>query len=957
MSNNNDVDVATLLNSASIASDTEKIDLLASAFELMSHRDTALLNEYYTSLIQFALDSTVQIKKQIIGFIELTCKSKPQCNVSISKDILKYLLGQSPQVIKRTILCFTNLVRSLLSYTLTSNNNDVGDVWSSFNELRRYILDPSCSILSISDSTMAHSFKLLEILILCYSVSNEAMGSSGTSSSTVVQRRYRSDEEFSLDRVPPVHNLLNRQQLQKDCTSYLNTLLDHIVSLDSMLKNTLVSPFVQDLSRALSSIDVSPKEIDEASRWYRGEPEKKKRLNEQPDINNMKKLKSEQQQQQQIQQQQTQQQQQQHLLQQQQQQQQFQQFQQNNNGYINNNNNRIPSPIIYKPGIHLDNETQLKVISSLESLRPDFVADLIIENMNISPFFSLLQNIQHNQNTDKLFQFVNSYQQPIQSLSSPPPSSTSYPYPPNNNNMLTSPPTPIIPPPTFKSATTNDPRRKSESPPLPIGMIDNNSVGSAISSIGIPNAAMTMPMDTSQPSTSTTLLSPTAKPIDVYEEEQEQEEPELDKLLESEELLDQDKEQDANAGIGAVSKPDNDNPDGLDSNEMRGVTSTSTTSTTTTTASTTTASTSDITQGFSINPTFKIPTLNTDQINNIIDRSMQRLKHSEKGAIQGGKKLLWSSLFARLLSVNERKESNANHLLQNQMIEYILEEFCLFNHAVDPNEFIRANTVRVLSEELFKFASLSQKIELFVIDQLLSVLPQPDDQSMNQDKPTINNKLQLFFSICAKKPSLLTEVIECYPRCTDAVKDMIVEMIGPVVSSIGQANESLLQIIQVCPVGSEKLVYQIIDSLSTSKATTTTTTSDSEVSTTTAAAEQPLLSKEFVQSVRTLSKSTKDVKFLLPVVNGLDKSEIIEMLPTFVMPPSDIANDSNDRYLHQEYRCFPTGDTGRNHSTAYSSTYAAQDTDENNASGTPEIPASQTVHCRYASLSTANNNN
>ncbi|GAM25399.1 hypothetical protein SAMD00019534_085740 [Acytostelium subglobosum LB1] len=185
----------------------------------MFHRDQSLLNAYYVSLIQFALDSTAQIKKQIISFIETTCKQMPQF-LSKSKDILKHLMDQSPTITKRSILCFTNLIRSTLSFIAhNGGSTESVEAWNSFNELREFILKPGNMA---NEDTLVNTFKMLEILVQCYSMPDPSSSR-------------RADAEFSLDQVPDTHPLLNRASLQKEGLVCLNILLDSINDVNSIL--------------------------------------------------------------------------------------------------------------------------------------------------------------------------------------------------------------------------------------------------------------------------------------------------------------------------------------------------------------------------------------------------------------------------------------------------------------------------------------------------------------------------------------------------------------------------------------------------------------------------------------------------------------------------------------------------------------------------------------------------
>ncbi|KAM9978657.1 hypothetical protein ACTFIY_012394 [Dictyostelium cf. discoideum] len=216
----------SLLNGAN-SSDKDRSDLLASSYELIFHKEPILLDEFYNSFVEFALDRSQAIKKQIIPYIESICKKYPKF-LSNSEANLKILLNSDNKaIVKRVILCVTNLIRSTLSFLLQPQSNSINheqliNIWNSFNFLRGYIVNLSAS--TEDDSIKTNAYKMFEILILSFSSPGEYK----------TTKKYKSDEEFSLDRVPFDHSIISKQLLQKDCEDYLNILLDAARDLNNM---------------------------------------------------------------------------------------------------------------------------------------------------------------------------------------------------------------------------------------------------------------------------------------------------------------------------------------------------------------------------------------------------------------------------------------------------------------------------------------------------------------------------------------------------------------------------------------------------------------------------------------------------------------------------------------------------------------------------------------------------
>ncbi|EGG15204.1 symplekin [Cavenderia fasciculata] len=1026
------MDVADLLNSASIASENEKVSLLSSAFELLFFKETHLLADYYRSLIEFAYDrSTIMIKKQIIGFIETTCKKYPQY-LNKSKDVILFLLNQeTPSVIKRVILCFTNIIRSTLSFILNCQPiNEATELFNSFNEVKGVILKPQSLD---NEATLVNTLKMIEILVLCFSSPTENGGNNAS------RKLLKSDEEFSLDRIPDQHPILNKLVLSKECESYyLGLLIDHVSVLNNMtstnimtlmtslssivkqrlafakiivpmlstfpsnlpklstvqnesvkhsiktcllsiikLKNQAVAPYIKDLIEAASLVD-GKDHAEDAARWYRGEPEKKKRNYEQQSSSNdsnVKKVKMEDQQQQQqnIQN---------NMMNQQQQQQNIDSnFKQQSPPQLQQQS--ILLDLNYRQGLQLDSESQSAILSNIASLNPEFVVDLVIENMKISPLFYLLNGIRRNPNTETLFQFVNSYQQP-------------------SPQQLSVQQQQQQQPPGFSSPPQPQQQQQNEFMQIQMQkqqqLLYQQQQQQLQQQMRDPRAMLSQP---SQPSQQQPPGFSSPPVTSVKEESAYQ--PDLeDYPIQIEE---------------EKSKGDGNQQERTRVKKEKVV---------------------EI-SNFVPKPNFKIPKLSKEQVQKMMDRALQRIKSSEKGATQGGKVSLWSALFARLLSQRNRqlvdqqqddqvmKEENGDSGDDDEleysrvMIDFCLEEFgtrrelalrwlhsellasmdigasdaaktrysnlllmmvekvqashtgdgqektitdfilevplvtdgllqlivdyckniqlvglglnsfcdlilwrpnlrqqclnSLLEFSVDRHQDIRSKTIRVLTNQLFCKPSLEHTIQKFAIDQLISVIhikeeeeedeevkeeaeqkeekEQKEEEENGKDKTIdvkleklekntssdsleketstnlIERKLLLFFSLCAKKPLIATELLQVYSRCSDTTKEVIHKHIGTVMKTIGQANEDILQVLTVCPKGAENLVSEMLGSLVNG--------------------ERPV--PKLVDTVKNLLDITGETKFLLPVVHGLPHDEVIASLPTFLsLSEADLRN-------------------------------------------------------------------
>ncbi|GAM25398.1 hypothetical protein SAMD00019534_085730 [Acytostelium subglobosum LB1] len=621
-------------------------------------------------------------------------------------------------------------------------------------------------------------------------------------------------------------------------------------------------------------------------------------------------------------------------------------------GFNNVNMPNMPRAMGPRPGLYVDVDTQNRILSIISKLPLDFVADLVMDNMNITPIFQLLQNIPFNPSTEKLFMFVNSYNvlQHLQPQPQLPPQQPQpqTPTPQHQQSSVYTPPPQVTP----RGATsTRDPRIKGESPPL------QPQQGGSPPTPALTDAAM---RESSPPMHSANagdpLLSPTSmQPINVKQEQfEDTEQNELDLLLDKQ-AADEESSVASN-GVPSYSSSNKTDPNNNNNNSNGnrvGIASESAPS-------------------FTPKPVFKMAAMSKDQVQSIINLSLARIRKSETESMRDGKHVLWSALFARLLSIHEHREPTQ---YQNQIIEFILEDFqlrrelalqwlqnelqlsmqinqgdegnnryatllinivkklqakfafddeqdnqafisnfilevpvitsglmdhiglccddvnlitlglntlqslilwrplvrdqclqCLLVHSNNANEQIRNNSIQVISDTLFSHAPLVSKIERFAIDQLFATLQLNKGPDMVGNN-ILENNLQLYYSICVKKPELISELLDVFPNCTPSLQQLILDRFGSVVKSIGPSNPAILSIIRVCPAGSERLLYEVIDSLSTN--------------------DRAELSPALVQAVRALYNSTSNIKYLLPVVHGLEKDEVIRLLPTFVVQPKE----------------------------------------------------------------------
>jgi len=121
--------------------------------------------------------------------------------------------------------------------------------------------------------------------------------------------------------------------------------------------------------------------------------------------------------------------------------------------------------------------------------------------------------------------------------------------------------------------------------------------------------------------------------------------------------------------------------------------------------------------------------------------------------------------------------------------------------------------------------------------------------------------VHLYLAILPRSQKLLSHLAEVYTATTGDIKRIILRILEPPIREIGMESPELLSLVENCPKGSETLVTRIIHILT----------------------ERTAPSPELVNKVRDLyAKRVADVRFLIPVLNGLTRQEVNAALPKLI---------------------------------------------------------------------------
>ncbi|GFY96043.1 hypothetical protein Acr_11g0003490 [Actinidia rufa] len=231
--------------------------------------------------------------------------------------------------------------------------------------------------------------------------------------------------------------------------------------------------------------------------------------------------------------------------------------------------------------------------------------------------------------------------------------------------------------------------------------------------------------------------------------------------------------------------------------------------------------------------------------------------------------------------------------------------------AVHSQDDIRAKAIRLVANKLYVLNYISEDIERFAENMLLSAVDQRvSDIEVSQCEPseqrTVGERgnqetsisgsqisepgtsendsmkgaqsetsvssaeaqrlISLFFALCTKKPSLLQLVFDNYARAPKPVKQAIHRHVPILMRALGSAYSELLCIISDPPQGSENLLTQVLQILS----------------------EGSMPSADLIATVKHLYQTKlKDATILIPMLSSLSKNEVLPIFPRLVELPLD----------------------------------------------------------------------
>ncbi|XP_074872725.1 symplekin [Carettochelys insculpta] len=209
--------VVDLLNQAALISNDAKINLLKQVQELIINKDPTLLDNFLDEIIAFQADKSIEVRKFVIGFIEEACKRDIELLLKLIANLNMLLKDENVNVVKKAILAMTQLYKVALQWMVKSKViNDLQEAcWEMVSAMASDII---LLLDSDNDGIRTHAIKFVEGLIITLS---PRMPDSD------VPKRHEND--ISLDRIPKDHPYIKHSVLWEEGKAALEQLLKFMV--------------------------------------------------------------------------------------------------------------------------------------------------------------------------------------------------------------------------------------------------------------------------------------------------------------------------------------------------------------------------------------------------------------------------------------------------------------------------------------------------------------------------------------------------------------------------------------------------------------------------------------------------------------------------------------------------------------------------------------------------------
>ncbi|XP_031420102.1 symplekin [Clupea harengus] len=209
--------VVDLLNQAALRTTENKLVDLKQVQELIINKDPSLLDNFLDEIIAFQTDKSMEVRKFVIGFIEEACKRDNELLLKLIANLNMLLKDESVNVQKKAILTLTQLYKVALQWLMRSKvvSEMQEACWDMVTQMKEDIL---AMLDSDNDGIRTHAIKLTESVIIALSPR--------TPDSDVPKKQ---EGDISLDKIPRDHSYIRYDTLCEEGKAALDKLLKFMV--------------------------------------------------------------------------------------------------------------------------------------------------------------------------------------------------------------------------------------------------------------------------------------------------------------------------------------------------------------------------------------------------------------------------------------------------------------------------------------------------------------------------------------------------------------------------------------------------------------------------------------------------------------------------------------------------------------------------------------------------------
>ncbi|XP_049331964.1 symplekin isoform X2 [Astyanax mexicanus] len=209
--------VVDLLNQAAFMSTDDKLTALKQVQELIINKDPSLLDNFLDEMIAFQTDKSIEVRKFVIGFIEEACKRDNELLLKLIANLNMLLKDESVNVVKKAILTLTHLYKVSLQWLVQSKSvSEMQEAcWNMVTQMKEEVL---ALLDSDNDGVRTHAIKFTESLIIALSPRKP--------DSDVPKKQ---EGDISLDKIPKDHSYIRYDVLCEEGKSALEQLLKFMV--------------------------------------------------------------------------------------------------------------------------------------------------------------------------------------------------------------------------------------------------------------------------------------------------------------------------------------------------------------------------------------------------------------------------------------------------------------------------------------------------------------------------------------------------------------------------------------------------------------------------------------------------------------------------------------------------------------------------------------------------------